>query len=318
METICGDLAYHLMNVYKLDDFLYVTHHFPAFADVLDMRLNAISGLGHVASRSSLSDKSTDPKQKELIEKWKAELVRLTQKTNVYLLDVYDNRGTYSEFKSLVKDVDWKTERLEKIRAFNSAYIELEMAIARNQIKGTEPDFSDNFDMLKKGYDLLPASAKQYFASDFTFDGIKAEVLSRKKDSQAMKTASAKAKNSNDKDIRRTELLKMYKEAAAAGKYWTMPASKGNAAEASLKKYVEDKYPEWGKVVRVAEKSNLNVVRDKLGNIVYRWHSALVLCEDQGYKVVHNIDLHEDYKGGRYMNAVVRNDAWSDPIGLAK
>ena len=114
-------------------------------------------------------------------------------------------------------------------------------------------------------------------------------------------------------------LLNMYKDAAKEGRYKTMPASKGNQTEKYMKEYVEEKFPEWGKVLQVSELSNHNVYRDKLGNIIYRSHEVLILCEDQGYKVLHGISLHEDYQGSRYLNAIPRNDKWSSgPLDLVK
>ena len=118
--------------------------------------------------------------------------------------------------------------------------------------------------------------------------------------------------------MRKGSLLNMYKYAAANGLYKTMPASKGNASEQLIKNYVAKFYPEWGKIVSVSCDQNWKVETNSLGKPIYRHCGTQILCEDQGYKVIHGISIHQDYSGGKYGNSVPRNDKWFSMVDLVK
>ena len=82
---------------------------------------------------------------------------------------------------------------------------------------------------------------------------------------------------------------------------------------------VEERYPEWGTILRVSAPMNYNVHRDKLGNIKYRSHNVTVVCQDQGYKAVHYISMHEQYVGSKYTNGLPNSDRWNfGPLYLVK
>lgn len=135
----------------------------------------------------------------------------------------------------------------------------------------------------------------------------------------AMNQKASSERGAADAKYRKDELLRMYKEAASAGRYIAMPAAKGNSTETYIKNYVANMYPEWGKIIRVSAPMNYNVHRDKLGNIKYRSHSVDIVCEDQGYKAVHSISMHEEYFGSKYRNGVPNSDRWnSGPLKLVK
>ena len=70
--------------------------------------------------------------------------------------------------------------------------------------------------------------------------------------------------------------------------------------------------------VKISVMALVAMLAVKLGNITYRSHAVYVLCQSEDYKVLHSIGLHEDYKGGKYGNAVPRNDTWNQPIKLVK
>lgn len=185
---------------------------------------------------------------------------------------------------------------------------------------GTEGRFKAAFEDFKKVYDeWMPKSAKQYFASEMTFDAIKELAMQRKEQTLQMMSQANANRATADAQYRKDELLRMYKDAAAAGRYKTIPASKDAQLDQYMKNYVEKNYPEWGKVIKVSCPKDYNVHRDKLGNITYRSHTCYIVCEDQGYKAIHSISLHETYQGSKYMNPVPRNDRWnSGPLNLMK
>lgn len=229
-----------------------------------------------------------------------------------------DVNQVYKEWRGAVEDIEEQSSVMDKIEAFNIAYNKLEFAIITNKIKGTEGSFQTLFDKMKAGYKLLPDWARKYYADEISYDAIKKQALERKADAVGIRQAGQEAHAKADAEYRRNYLEKMYKEAKAKGKYKTMPASKGSQMEQYVKNYVEKTYPEWGKVVRVSCPEKWFIECDKLGNIKYRYCGAEILCEHLGYKVIHGVDIHQDYSGGRYQGGMIRNDAWSSLIELAK
>ena len=323
INDICADLAWNLKNIYKLENYLNVMRHYPAYNEVLKARLDGISSLGHVAGRSTLSDAVSDPVQKKLIDDWMSELSDAHGRfAAAYIPDGYgiyaDVNQVYKEWRKAVEEIEAQSSVMDKIEAFNIAYNKLEFAIITNKIKGTEGTFQTLFDQMKAGYKLLPDWARKYYADDISYDAIKKQALERKADAVGIRQAGQEAHAKADAEYRLKYLENMYKEAKAKGNYKVMPASKGSQTEQYVKNYVEKTYPEWGKVVRVSCPEKWFVVRDKLGNIQYRYCGAEILCEHLGYKVIHGVDIHQDYSGGKYQGGMIRNDAWSSLIELAK
>ena len=323
INDICADLAWNLKNIYKLENYLNVMRHYPAYNEVLKARLQGISGLGHVQGRSTLSDAVSDPVQKKLIDDWMSELSSAHGRlAAAYIPDGFgiyaDANQVYKEWREAVEEIEDKSSVMDKIEAFTIAYNKLEFAIITNKIKGTEGSFQTLFGQMKAGYNLLPDWARKYYADEISYDAIKKQALERKADAVAIKRAGQEAHAKGDAEYRRKQLETMYKEAKAQGRYKSMPASKGSQMEQYVKSYIEKTYPEWGKVVRVACAEQWNVVRDKLGNIQYRYCGASILCEDMGYKVIHGVDVNQTYSSGKYEGALVRNDAWNSLIDLAK
>ena len=329
INDIFADLAYHLKNSHKLDSYLYVSRHYPSFLDVFEARLKAISGLGNATGMSSFSDGVTDPQQKDNLEKWRAEMIRLVPSPASYYtsaetmgsLPYMSSEAVISGWQKDVKDKFFfaSSPRL-KVEAFTNLYNDLEKSIIAGKIKGTEGRFKAAFEDFKKAYnEWVPASAKKYFASEMTYDAIKNLTLERRKATGHMMSQAIEAHSVADAQYRKDELLRMYKEAAAAGRYKTIPATKDTQLDQYIKGYVEKNYPEWGKVLKVSSPKNYNIHRDILGNITYRSHACYIVCEDQGYKAIHSISLHEEYSGSKYSNPLPRNDRWnSGPLDLVK
>ena len=326
-NVICADLAYRLMNIHKLDEYIYVTRHQPPFADVMSSKLKVISGLAHASGMSSFNDGVTDQKQKDMLEKWQRELSRVVNSEERSVEWVLDNKNfgyggnpmpvrRWAEYVDLIAE---QKEKKDKVRAFNMAYNVLERSIMAGNIKGDEQAVAGQLAKMAEAYKLVPEHLRSNYASSMDFESIKAMAEQRGQELVAMNQKASAERSTADAKYRKDELLRMYKEAAAAGRYIAMPAAKGNSTETYIKKYVTEKYPEWGKIIRVSAPMNYNVHRDKLGNIKYRSHSVTIICEDQGYKAVHYISMHEEYRGSKYMNGVPNSDRWNfGPLYLVK
>ncbi|MBQ9677087.1 MAG: hypothetical protein IJV44_03015 [Prevotella sp.] len=329
IDDIIADLAYHLKNSHKLESYLHVKRHYPSFLDVFEARLKPISGLAHASGMSSFNDGVTDPKLKDKIEKWRAEMQSWIPSPASYYpsaetmgsLPYMNAEDVIKGWQDAVKDKPFfALEGRGKFEAVTDLYNELEEAIMAGKIKGTEGRFQAAFEDFKALYNQwAPESAKQYFASEITYNAIKELAMKRKEETKQMISQANAERATADAKYRKDELLRMYKDAAAAGRYKTIPASKDTQLDQYMKNYVEKNYPEWGKVIKVSCPKDYNVYRDKLGNITYRSQSCYIVCEDQGYKAIHGISLHETYQGSKYMNPIPRNDRWnSGPLDLMK
>lgn len=118
-------------------------------------------------------------------------------------------------------------------------------------------------------------------------------------------------------ELHRTTLLKRYKEAAKMNRY--KPAISGN--NAWVTNLVKENFPEWGKVIASKINTDYKVNYSSPGVPKSRYHSAVVMCQDQGYKVLHYIQLSQPYKGGgKYGNSEVRYGGmkWSEAVTLVK
>ena len=117
-------------------------------------------------------------------------------------------------------------------------------------------------------------------------------------------------------ELHRATMLKRYKEAATMNRY--KPAISGQ--NAWVNNLVKENFPEWGKIV--ASKINTDYKVNYNGTIPKsRYHTAVVMCQDQGYKVLHYIQLSQPYKGnGKYGDSEVRYGGmkWSEAVTLVK
>ena len=325
--VICADLAYRLMNIYKLDEYVYVTRHSPSFESVMRAKLNVISGLAHASGMSSFNDGVTDQKQKDILENWQRELIRVIGNeqslVNSGTLNSEPGYGgnskAFRRFGQMVDQIEVMQTKKDKARAFNMAYNMLENGIMSGNIKGTEAPMGELLGKMDAVYQMMPAHLHSYYADEMTFDKISALAKQRQQVLADIASKSSADRSVADAKYRKDFLLSMYKDAQSAGRYVAMPAAKGNATEKYIKQYVEERYPEWGTILRVSAPMNYNVHRDKLGNIKYRSHNVTVVCQDQGYKAVHYISMHEQYVGSKYTNGLPNSDRWNfGPLYLVK
>ena len=118
-------------------------------------------------------------------------------------------------------------------------------------------------------------------------------------------------------ELHKATLMKRYKDAAQMNRY--KPAISGT--NAWVNKLVQENFPEWGKILASKIDTNYKVNYDALHNPKSRYHSAIVMCQDQGYKVLHFIQLSQPYKGGgKYGDSEVRYGGmrWNDAVTLVK
>lgn len=333
-RVLLGDLAYHLKRVkqstarglggFDFEAWAHVYRHVPSFFAVLEAKNQSLTGVGHVSGRMN-SDIGQDNQGKELIEGWMAEMRDVDAAARKLINDEVGGRNGRS-YDDYILDAWTKTVALMEAQrstggkqfCCDNAYEKLEMGLKMGWLKGQESGFASNMQKMKSTLATMPAEVKGWYATSLTYSDMEALTQQRVKENEAVKQAGNEAWSAKDASVKKDELLKMYKDAAAEGRYKAMPASKGVPSESTMKTYVQNTYSEWGKVVKVADPRDYTVHRDKLGNITYRSHAVYVLCEDQGYKVLHSIALHEDYKGGKYTNEVPRNDAWNSYINLVK
>ena len=73
-----------------------------------------------------------------------------------------------------------------------------------------------------------------------------------------------------------------------------------------LEDVVKANCPEWGNVLASRVFSDYKVEVNALGVPLYRTFTSEVLCEDQGFRVVHEVFLKQDYAGGKYGKSEVR------------
>ena len=118
-------------------------------------------------------------------------------------------------------------------------------------------------------------------------------------------------------DLHKGALLKRYKEAAQLNRY--KPAISGT--NTWVNNLVKENFPEWGKILASKIDMNYKVNYDAMHRPKSRYHAAVVMCEDQGYKVLHYIQLSQPYKGnGKYGDSAVRYGGmkWSEAVTLVK
>jgi hypothetical protein len=94
--------------------------------------------------------------------------------------------------------------------------------------------------------------------------------------------------------MKKVALLNMYKKQAELNRYLIAAAvPKGN--DAYLTKLVQDNFPEWGKVV-ASSMNKKTIPNTNYPNQGKRVFPCSVVCEDQGFKMVHYLVLLEPSK----------------------
>jgi len=256
---------------------------------------------------------TASPRSIQAIDNWSKEKDQVVKAAWKVISAKLPEKNDYvGRIKGLLKMAENASGKDAKGYFFDRAFEVTSLAVKFGKVNQGSDDESTIASKLQSLYAGLDEGLKGNYPSSFKVSDF--DAFDAKRIAEGEASAGAEVQK-----MRKGSLLKMYQSAASAGRYVAMPAAKGNSAEAYVKQYVEKTYPEWGKVIRVSAPMKYNVVKDKLGNILYRQHGVTVVCEDQGYKAVHGISLREDYKGGRYQSALPNSDRWnSGPLQLMK
>ena len=255
---------------------------------------------------------TASPRSIQAIDNWSKEKDQVVKAAwKVISANLPEKNDYVGRIKGLLNMAEKASGNDAKGYFFDRAFEVTSLAVKFGKIKQGSGDESTIAAKLQSLYAGLDDGLKGNYPSSFNVSDFDAFDAKRIADGQA--SAGAEVQK-----MRKGSLLNMYKYAAANGLYKTMPASKGNASEQLIKNYVAKFYPEWGKIVSVSCDQNWKVETNSLGKPIYRHCGTQILCEDQGYKVIHGISIHQDYSGGKYGNSVPRNDKWFSMVDLVK
>ena len=99
--------------------------------------------------------------------------------------------------------------------------------------------------------------------------------------------------NTNTFRQKRIGQLRAYALLKQEGKYGTMTASANPGMEKKALNSVTAHHSYWGKATKAWVGPVTSTKKNHLGQVITKYRSVKVLCEDQGYKVIHNFALYE-------------------------
>lgn len=178
---------------------------------------------------------------------------------------------------------------------FNRAYTSLNTGIDMKWISGEEAALEGVSAALAQLYTQLDEDVKADYPSSFSIQDIKAFR-------EKSKSSGGTGKDQQRFLMKKAALLKQYRHTEQQND--TAPMISGNVPW--LSNAVADLCPEWGKVLASVVEKDYKVEVNALGIPVYRTHTGVVVCEDQGYRVKHYVYLMEDYEGGKYGATKIR------------
>jgi ethanolamine utilization protein EutQ (cupin superfamily) len=161
---------------------------------------------------------------------------------------------------------------------FDMAYTCMHMAI--DKIDGTESAWTGVQKGLNELFASMPDEYKGKYPATLSLDVIKANT-----------TRSANMKKT-------MAMLIAYKQAAKNGKYGKMPASANASLEKQALNSVKAHRAYWGKATKAWVGPVTSTKKNALGQVITKYRSVKVLCEDQGYKVIHNFALYTKTDNG--------------------
>ena len=179
---------------------------------------------------------------------------------------------------------------------FYRAFGSLSTGITMKWTNGSESGFSDMASTMQALYNELPAEYKEDFPSAYDIASLQAFDAQRK--------AAAKTKKGNEEifKMKKGSLLTQYRTTKQKGE--TTGAISGHVAW--LEDIVQSNCPEWGTVLASKVLTDYKVEVNSLGTPIYRTFTSEVMCEDQGFRVLHEVFLKQDYQGGKYGKSEVR------------
>ena len=208
-----------------------------------------------------------------------------------------------------IKRANASTNQKTKEFNFSRAYNALNTGIDMKWISGDEDAFQTVSASLQQLYSELPEDVRENYPASYSVSDIKAFR-------EKQKASGGTSKDKERFQMKKAAMVKLYKYAAQNND--TAPMISGNVAW--LSQAVAEKCPEWGKVVASSIDTDYEVTVNALGVPVFRTHTSSVVCEDQGYKVLHYVYLKEDYAGGKYGATEIRPGGlkWNDKCRMVK
>jgi len=141
--------------------------------------------------------------------------------------------------------------------------------------EGGEAGLNDVLSFLQQNVGNVPAAYKYRYPAQFTLAEAKKQY----------ETPNFKPK--------RVAQLRAYKELEQQGKYGKMAASANPGLEKKALNEVKVHRSYWGKATKAWVGPVTSTKKNVHGVVITKYRSVKVLCEDQGYKVIHNFALYE-------------------------
>ena len=179
---------------------------------------------------------------------------------------------------------------------FYRAFGSVSTGVTMKWISGSESGFSNLMQSMQSIYSEIPAEYKSDFPAKYDIASLQAFDAKRKEE------AKAKKPNQEIMKMKKGALLTQYRTTQKKGE--TTAAFSGHVVW--LEDVVKANCPEWGNVLASRVFSDYKVEVNALGVPLYRTFTSEVLCEDQGFRVVHEVFLKQDYAGGKYGKSEVR------------
>ena len=141
--------------------------------------------------------------------------------------------------------------------------------------EGAEAGLNDVLSFLQQNVGSVPEAYKYRYPAQFTLAEAKKQY----------ETPNFKPK--------RIAQLRAYKELEQQGKYGKMSASANPGLEKKALNEVKVHRSYWGKATKAWVGPVTSTKKNIHGVVITKYRSVKVLCEDQGYKVIHNFALSE-------------------------
>jgi hypothetical protein len=141
--------------------------------------------------------------------------------------------------------------------------------------EGGEAGLNDVLSFLQQNVGSVPEAYKYRYPAQFTLAEAKKQY----------ETPNFKPK--------RIAQLRAYKELEQQGKYGKMSASANPGLEKKALNEVKVHRSFWGKAIKAWVGPVTSTKKNIHGVVITKYRSVKVLCEDQGYKVIHSFALYE-------------------------
>lgn len=215
------------------------------------------------------------------------------------------------DYAGMVKGLLTRAEKANSQSArnyyFDRAFETTSLAIKFGKISAGDADASSISSRLSSLHSGIDADMKANYPSSFSVADIEAF--------DAKRIAGANT-GSEQLKMKKGALLTQYKATASRGNF--QPMISGHAT--GIEELVKQSCPEWGTILASKKNTDYRVNYNALGKPVSRYHTAVVVCQDQGYKVMHYIQLSQPYQGGKYGNSAVRSGGmeWNAACSIVK